>query len=79
MKEMAFRLNDWALGHKVWDDLCQKGELYSIERVENETGISKNDLIRRLRYGLEIKNHQNRIQHLCNIPPDYVGARAPTH
>ena len=62
MNEMALRLKDWALGHRVWDDLCQKGEFYSIERVENETGISKNDLIRRLRYGLEIKNHQNRIQ-----------------
>ncbi len=58
--EMALQLKDWALGQKVWDDLCQKGALYSIEHVENETGISKNDLIDVLKHGLEVKNHRAR-------------------
>ena len=57
--EMVLQLKDWAKDQKVWDDLCQKGELYSIEHVEKETGISKNELINVIKQGVKVKNHQN--------------------
>ena len=71
---MDLSLRNWATSENVWDDLCQKGKLYTIDQVIKGTGMSKTELLNELKCGMKIKNSKNRIQNLCIIPPKYIGS-----
>ena len=71
---MVLSLERWATREEVWDDLCQKGILYSIDQVSKDTGKSKTELVNELRQGIKIKNYRNRVQNLYIIPPDWIGS-----
>jgi len=70
---MVLSLESWATSEEVWEDLCQKGILYSIDQVSKDTRKSKTELVNELKQGMRITNYRNRVQNLCIIPPNFIG------
>ncbi len=57
-----------------WNKLCVLGKLYRINEVAEQTGLQQETLLQILKTGIPITGGRNRLQHLCFIPPYYIGS-----